>query len=169
MNNDEQHGDSLKQRHDQLVQNMTNQEVSNLYGEESVKLKIFCQLNLRGLKRPTNLSHPNTLMMHLCKRELERRGLPIPKIDPFEGQSEMPQELKTVSEINHTLNEVPPKAVYCAVASSYKRPFVYQVYRARTREGVLEVQTINRWEVPLMVYALPGGLFALLEEADKEE
>lgn len=43
--------------------------------------------------------------------------------------------------------------VYCKVLTlEYDQPFTYQVWRARTRKGVLSVMTINGWEVPFEVY-----------------
>ena len=48
--------------------------VIDLYRQEMVKLKT---LNRFGRRSEKFLGYPNTAKMNLCKRELERRNLPV--------------------------------------------------------------------------------------------
>jgi len=75
---------SLKQRHDRFVRQLSDQEVTERYAQETVKLKT---LNQFGRHSEQFLGYPNTLIMNLCKRELERRGLPIPPVNPLPDTS----------------------------------------------------------------------------------
>lgn len=68
----------MKQQADQM-QTMTNQEVTERYAQELLKLKT---LNQFGRHSERFLGYPNTLIMNRCRRELERRGLPIPLVNP---------------------------------------------------------------------------------------
>ena len=60
------------------VQQMTEQQLSERYTQELRKLRM---LNEYGRHSPHFQGYPNTLVMQLCRRELERRGLPIPPIN----------------------------------------------------------------------------------------
>ncbi len=68
----------MKQLIDQM-QTMTDQEVTERYAQELLKLKI---LNEFGRHSERFLGYPNTSVMNRCRRELERRGLPIPPVNP---------------------------------------------------------------------------------------
>jgi len=68
--------------HDLSVREMSDQEVTNRYSREVLKLKM---LNRFGRQSERFLGYPNTLVMNLCQLELERRGLPIPTLD-VEGE-----------------------------------------------------------------------------------
>jgi hypothetical protein len=65
-----------RQGHDLSLRQMSDQDVTNRYSREVLKLKT---LNRFGRQSERFLGYPNTLMMNRCKRELERRSLPIPK------------------------------------------------------------------------------------------
>jgi hypothetical protein len=58
---------------------MTDQQVSDRYAQELLKLKT---LNQFGRHSARFLGSPNTLMMKRCRRELQRRGLPVPPVNP---------------------------------------------------------------------------------------
>ena len=62
---------------------MTDQQVTDRYAQELLKLKM---LNQFGRHSEQFLGYPNTLMMNRCRRELERRGLPIPPVNPPEEE-----------------------------------------------------------------------------------
>ena len=68
----------LKQQTDQM-QTMTDQEVTERFMQELLKLKT---LNQFGRHSERFLGYPNTSVMNRCRRELERRGLPIPPVNP---------------------------------------------------------------------------------------
>src|SRR5712692_2556975 len=77
-----------KQHHHLSVREMSDQEVTNRYSKETLKLKT---LNQFGRQSKRFLGYPNTLMMNLCKQELERRGLPIPTVSP-QGKAPMTEQ-----------------------------------------------------------------------------
>ena len=63
---------------DLRIRAMSDQEVANRYTKEKLTLKMLLAARMRGeRRRPAGVGYPNTLMMNLCKRELDRRGLPI--------------------------------------------------------------------------------------------
>ena len=62
---------------------MTDQQVTDRYAQELLKLKM---LNQFGRHSERFLGYPNTLMMNRCRRELERRGLAIPPVNPPEEE-----------------------------------------------------------------------------------
>jgi hypothetical protein len=64
------------------VRQMSDQEVTQRYGRELLKLKT---LNQFGRHSEPFLGYPNTLVMNLCRRELERQGLPVPPVNPLEA------------------------------------------------------------------------------------
>jgi len=68
-----------EQQHDLSMQEMSDQEVTHRYVQETLKLKV---LNQFGRRSERFLGYPNTLTMNRCKRELVRRGLPIPPVHP---------------------------------------------------------------------------------------
>jgi hypothetical protein len=61
------------------VQEMSDQDVTNRYAQEMLKLKT---LNQFGRHSERFLGYPNTLTMNRCRRELERRGLPVQPVNP---------------------------------------------------------------------------------------
>ena len=71
-----------EQQHDFSLQEMSDKEVTHRYAQEILKLKV---LNQFGRHSERFLGYPNTLIMNRCKRELERRGLPIPPVNPAGG------------------------------------------------------------------------------------
>ena len=64
-----------KQPYQLFIQHLSNQDVADRYTKELMKLKT---LNRFGRRSEGFFGYPNTLMMNLCRRELERRNLPIP-------------------------------------------------------------------------------------------
>ncbi len=64
-----------------------DQEVIDRYTQEMTKLKTLNQWRSKGKpgKRPCN--YANIGIMNLCKWELDRRGLPIPQVNPSEGET----------------------------------------------------------------------------------
>lgn len=66
------------------------------------------------------------------------------------------EQLITVGDINKAVLEQLKGGkgrVLCKVPTlDYSEPFTYQVLRARTVKGMLQVRVINGWEVPLKVY-----------------
>ena len=84
-----QEAQSLDHRHilqhirDLSINKMTNQELLDWYTEEMLRLKASLALEKRQQRF---LGYANTAMMNRCKRELERRGLPIPQVHPTEEQ-----------------------------------------------------------------------------------
>jgi len=75
---------NLKQRHDRFVRQLSDQEVTDRYVQETVKLRT---LNQFGRHSEQFQGYPDTLIMNLCKRELERRGLPVPPMNPLPDSS----------------------------------------------------------------------------------
>ena len=78
------------------VSTWTDQQVRDRYAEEMLKLKKINHWTLEGKKKngsaralgvsveeaygPRPCGYPNTAIMNVCKRELERRGLPVPQV-----------------------------------------------------------------------------------------
>jgi hypothetical protein len=60
------------------VQEMTGQQLSERYEQELRKLKILSQYGRHSVRFQ---GYPNALVMNLCRRELERRGLPVPPVN----------------------------------------------------------------------------------------
>lgn len=60
------------------VQELTEQQLNERYVQELRKLKA---LNQYGRHSAHFQGYPNTLVMNRCKRELMRRGLPVPPIN----------------------------------------------------------------------------------------
>jgi hypothetical protein len=73
----------LRKEHDLFVQEMSDQDVTNRYAIEMLKLKT---LNQFGRYSERFLGYPNTLIMNRCRQELERRSLPIPSVNPADQQ-----------------------------------------------------------------------------------
>lgn len=67
------------QRQGFSLQGKSDQEVTQRYAQELLKLKT---LNQFGRHSERFLGYPNTSIMNCCRRELERRGLPIPAVNP---------------------------------------------------------------------------------------
>ena len=65
----------------QRTRHISDQEVTRRYGQELLKLKT---LNRYGRHSERFLGYPNTLVMNRCRQELERRGLPVPPVNPRE-------------------------------------------------------------------------------------
>lgn len=61
------------------MQDMSDQDVTQHYTQELRKLRA---LNQYGRHSERFQGYPNTLVMNRCRRELERRGLPIPPVNP---------------------------------------------------------------------------------------
>ena len=68
-------------RREQKMHTMSDQEVIDRYTKETVRLKTINQFTQQGKKRPSDVPHPNTIMINLSRQELERRGLPIPLVN----------------------------------------------------------------------------------------
>src|SRR5712691_2269264 len=68
----------------QKTQLMSDQEVTQRYAQELVKLRT---LNDFGRHNERFLGYPNTLVMNSCRQELKRRGLPVPPVNPL-GETE---------------------------------------------------------------------------------
>ncbi len=66
------------------AQNMkrSNHDITARYEQEMQRLKSLPLLKQRDKKRPLDLHYPHTLVMKLCRRELEHRVLPIPHVSP---------------------------------------------------------------------------------------
>lgn len=78
----------FQERHDRLisqVESMTDQEVSDRYTQEMLKLKRW---NAFGRQSKQFQGYPNTVMMNLCQRELNRRGVPVPQVSLPSEESE---------------------------------------------------------------------------------
>lgn len=68
--------------HEDLLRTMSDQEVNGRYVEERLPLYRLDDLKRQGKPRPPAMSSPNTTVTNRCRRELERRGLPIPRVNP---------------------------------------------------------------------------------------
>ena len=77
--NNQQHPDRFAKKLTECMNEMTDQQVSDRYTKELLKLKT---LNQFGRHSARFLGYPNTLMLNRCRHELERRGLPIPPVNP---------------------------------------------------------------------------------------
>jgi hypothetical protein len=82
--------------HRRLAEAATDEELATRYAEEVLKLKKINHWTLEGKKNggsarargispeeaygPRPCEYPDTAMMNVCKRELERRGLPVPEV-----------------------------------------------------------------------------------------
>lgn len=73
-----QHPDVLRPK----IRQMSDQDVTRRYAQELLKLKT---LNQFGRHSERFLGYPNTLIMNRCRQELERRGLPVPPVNPLEA------------------------------------------------------------------------------------
>lgn len=87
------------------IQDMPDIEVVKRYCKESFKLKmIFWSKKHEG----QHLGYPDTLAMNVCRRELERRGLPLPLFHlsatqpPQEEKSQAISEQKYMTEVMRT-------------------------------------------------------------------
>lgn len=72
-----------RQHHENVLREMSDQEVIDRYCKETLKLKMLTQF---GRHSERFSGYPDTGMMNRCKRELERRGLPIPPVNPPGGE-----------------------------------------------------------------------------------
>ena len=70
-----QHQDVLRQK----IEAMSDQDLTQRYTQELLKLRT---LNQYGRHSEHFLGYPNTLVMNWCRQELERRGLPVPPVNP---------------------------------------------------------------------------------------
>ena len=66
-----------QRRYDDHVREMSDQQLKDRYYKETLKLKTLLRF---GRQSERFLGYPNTLMMNLGRRELKRRGLPIPDV-----------------------------------------------------------------------------------------
>jgi hypothetical protein len=90
----EQQLQELKQRHKRYVHKIldqSNEQIMGLYKQQMQRLKTILQLKQQGKKRPLDVHYPNTLVMNLCRRELERRGLSIPRVS-LQGGTRMDKQ-----------------------------------------------------------------------------
>lgn len=71
--------DLYRKKFTEFMNSMNDQQVTDRYVQELLKLKI---LNQYGRHSEHFQGYPNTLIMNRCRRELERRGLPIPPVNP---------------------------------------------------------------------------------------
>jgi len=132
------------------VRELSDQEVQDHYSQETLKLKTLLQV-----QRPEDpfLGYPDNAMMNCCKQELERRNVPIPQVVPPGGDK--PLRFPVTKTINRAVldhyNGV-NGGVFCEVERSREERFVYQVWEARTRRGVLYVCTLNGWAFPDRVW-----------------
>src|SRR5258708_19733133 len=79
-NQDRYRRPDLKERYErsqQHMQSMSDQEVTDRYSREMLKLKA---LNQFGRQSKQFKGYPNTLVMNLCRRILEHRNLPLPSL-----------------------------------------------------------------------------------------
>jgi hypothetical protein len=106
------------QHHPLSVREMSDQEVTTRYAKETLKLKT---LNLFGRQSERFLGYPNTLMMNLCKQELDRRGLPIPTVNP---QGEAPMTLDELLALKARRSK-PLKMVHIGSTDKAKEAFQY--------------------------------------------
>ena len=60
-----------------FLEGMTDQQLSDRYSLEVLKLKTFRQF---GRESDRFLGYPDTAMMNRCSAELKRRGLPLPVV-----------------------------------------------------------------------------------------
>lgn len=70
----------LRERHErskQKRQSLSDQEVTNCYTREGLKLKL---LNRFGRQSRHFRGYPNTLLMNHCRQLLEQRNLPLPSV-----------------------------------------------------------------------------------------
>ena len=65
-------------QHGLAVQELTDQQVRERYTQELHKLQL---LNQHGRHSAHFQGYPNTSILKQCKRELERRRLPVPPIN----------------------------------------------------------------------------------------
>jgi hypothetical protein len=80
--NNKQHPDLFAKKPTDLMNEMTDQQVSDRYTKELLKLKTLNQFGRHSARFP---GYPNTRIMNHCRRELKRRGLPIPAVNPPGG------------------------------------------------------------------------------------
>jgi hypothetical protein len=133
------------------VRELSDQEVLDRYSQETLKLKTLLQAQRPG---DPFLGYPDNAMMNCCKRELERRGLPVPQI-VSPGGEKLPRFPVTKAINKAVLDHYKGlnSGVFCEVErASSKERFVYWVWEARTRRGVLYVRTLNGWEFPDRVW-----------------
>ncbi|SRR5712692_1437114 len=104
------------QHHHLSIREMSDQEVTNRYCKETLKLKT---LNQFGRQSERFSGYPNTLMMNLCKQELERRGLPIPTVSL---QGEVPMTLDELLALKARRSK-PLKVVHCGSTEKAKEAF----------------------------------------------
>ncbi len=64
--------------HGLALQELTEQQLGERYMQELQKLKL---LNQHGRHSARFQGYPNTLVMNRCRKELERRGLPVPPVN----------------------------------------------------------------------------------------
>ena len=70
-----QHQDTLRQK----IEAMSDQDVTQRYGQELRKLRA---LNQYGRHSERFQGYPDTRATNVCRRELQRRGLPVPPVNP---------------------------------------------------------------------------------------
>ena len=64
------------------IMKQSHHDIMARYEQEMQRLKSLPLLKQRDKKRLLDLHDPHTLVMKLCRRELEHRGLPIPHVSP---------------------------------------------------------------------------------------
>jgi hypothetical protein len=145
----------MKSLHDR-VREMSDQEVTDRYTQETLKLKTLLQAERPG---DPFLGYPNTAMMNCCKRELEHRGLPIPHVLPPGG--EKPLRFPVTKAINKLVldhHKGLNGGVFCEIGrEDGKKPWIYPVLGARSPRGILSVKTCNGWEFPQRVVVRTTG------------
>ena len=145
----------MQSLHDR-VREMADQEVTERYTQETLKLKTVLQAQKPG---DPFLGYPDTAMMNGCKRELEHRGLPIPHVTPPSGVKPVRFPVtkaikKLVLDHHKGLNS----GVFCEIIrEDGKKPWTYPVLGARSQRGVLSVKTCNGWEFPQRVVIRTPG------------
>ena len=57
---------------------LSNEQLRDGYVKEMTRLKMLLKARRQGKPRPC--ASPNTLVLNLCQRELDRRGVPVPQV-----------------------------------------------------------------------------------------
>ena len=84
------------------VRAMSNEEVTDLYATQMVRLKTVMQWKREGRQGEQPCSYPDTWMMNICQSEISRRGLGIPHLTPLGICDEC---LLCVRGVSHTSEE----------------------------------------------------------------
>ncbi len=73
--------DDLKSRHERMMRALSDEQVTDRYVRETLKLKTLTRWMRAERPEERPVGYPNTLMINLCKRGLARRNLTIPVIN----------------------------------------------------------------------------------------